>query len=155
VDFLAERVVGRSYQDATLRKEPFLVQTFADLEVFFRAIFDHLETQSRGGEIWRTHHVATIRKIRNRLGNISTRSKGLVTEDGVVNDLPWGEFADRTMYVVDVAGLDPLAQEGPALGHRRSGHFSLSVTARRCIRAAKARFAGRGKLGQARSPGST
>jgi len=111
VDFLAERVVGRSYQDATLRKEPFLVQTFADLEAFFRAIFDHLETQSRGGEIWRTHHVATIRKIRNRLGNISTRSKGLVTEDGVVNDLPWGEFADRTMYVVDVAGLDPLAQD--------------------------------------------
>lgn len=111
VDFLAERVVGREYRDPSLRPEPFQVQTFADLEVFFRAIFDHLEAQSRGGEIWRTHHVATIRKIRNRLGNISTRSKGLVTEDGVVNDLPWGEFADRTMYVVDVAGLDPLAQD--------------------------------------------
>ncbi|MDZ4673812.1 MAG: ATP-binding protein [Gemmatimonadota bacterium] len=111
VDFLAERVVGREYQDPTLRVEPFLVQTFADLEVFFKAIFQYLESQTRGGEIWRTHHIATIRKIRNRLGNISTRSKGLVTEDGVVNDLPWGSFADRTMYVVDVAGLDPLAQD--------------------------------------------
>ncbi len=67
--------------------------------------------QTRGGEIWRTHHIATIRKIRNRLGNISTRSKGLVTDDGEVNDLPWGAFEDRATYVVDVAGLDPLAQD--------------------------------------------
>lgn len=111
VDFLAERVVGREYRDPSLRPEPFTVQTFADLEEFFKAIFQYLESQARGVEIWRTHHVATIRKIRNRLGNISTRSKGLVTEDGVVNDLPWGSFADRTLYVVDVAGLDPLAQD--------------------------------------------
>jgi hypothetical protein len=65
----------------------------------------------KGGEVWRTHHVATIRKVRNRLGNISTRSKGLVTDDGVVNDLPWGRFEDRSVQVIDVAGLDPLAQD--------------------------------------------
>jgi DNA helicase HerA-like ATPase len=28
-----------------------------------------------------------------------------------VNDLPWGAFQDRTVYVIDVAGLDPLAQD--------------------------------------------
>src|SRR5690606_25543282 len=111
IDFLAERVVGREFYDATLRGKPFQVQSFADLDEFFRAIFDFMAAMGKGGEIWRTHHVATIRKVRNRLGNISTRSKGLVTDDGAVNDLPWGEFRDRSIQVIDVAGLDPLAQD--------------------------------------------
>ena len=111
IDFLAERVVGREFVDPTLRTRPFLVQSFADLEEFFRAIFDFMEALGRGSEVWRTHHVATIRKVRNRLSNISTRSKGLVTDDGAVNDLPWGTFRDRAIQVIDVAGLDPLAQD--------------------------------------------
>ncbi len=111
IDFLAERVVGREYQDEMLRGKPFQVQSFADLEEFFRAIFDFMEVLGKGGEVWRTHHLATIRKIRNRLSNISTRSKGLVTDDGAAHDLPWGAFADRSVHVVDVAGLDPLAQD--------------------------------------------
>ena len=108
IDFLSERVVNREFEDPTLGKT-FFVRSFADLDEFFRAIFARLE-EGRG-EIWRTHHVATIRKIRNRLGNISTRSKGLVTDDGEVSDLPWGAFEDRGLYVVDVAGIDPLAQD--------------------------------------------
>jgi uncharacterized protein len=111
IDFLAERVVGREYQDEMLRGQPFRVQSFADLEQFFRAIFDFMEALGKGGEVWKTHHLATIRKVRNRLSNISTRSKGLVTDDGAANDLPWGRFEDRSVYVVDVAGLDPLAQD--------------------------------------------
>jgi len=111
IDFLAERVVGREYVDETLRTKSFMVQSFADLEEFFRRIFDFMETMGKGGEVWRTHHVATIRKVRNRLSNISTRSKGLVTDDGVSNDLPWGRFQDRSVHVIDVAGLDPLAQD--------------------------------------------
>jgi hypothetical protein len=111
IDFLAERVVGREYEDGTLRNKPFHVQSFADLEEFFRAIFDFMEAMGRGGEVWKTHHLATIRKVRNRLSNISTRSKGLVTDDGAAHDLPWGAFADRSVSVVDVAGLDPLAQD--------------------------------------------
>jgi hypothetical protein len=111
IDFLAERVVGREFVDRDLREAPFLVQSFADLEEFFRRIFDFLEAVGRGGEVWRTHHVATIRKVRNRLGNISTRSKGLVTDSGEVSDLPWGAFEDRGVYVVDLAGVDPLAQD--------------------------------------------
>ena len=110
IDFLADRVVGKEYVDTTLRQAPFRVQTFADLNDFFRAIFDYAEALGRG-EVWRTHHLATIRKVRNRLSNISTRSKGLVTDDGVVNDLPWGEFQDRSVLCIDVAGLDPLAQD--------------------------------------------
>ena len=111
IDFLAERVVGREYLDETLRTRPFTVQTFADLEDFFRRIFDYMEGLGKGGEVWKTHHVATIRKVRNRLSNISTRSKGLVTDDGVASDLPWGRFEDRSVQVIDVAGLDPLAQD--------------------------------------------
>ncbi|MFI5235304.1 MAG: ATP-binding protein [Gemmatimonadales bacterium] len=111
IDFLAERVVGKEFVDHELRDRPFLVNTFADLDEFFRAIFDYVETLGRGGEVWRTHHVATIRKVRNRLGNISTRAKGLVTDDGPASDLPWGKFRDRSVLVVDVAGVDPLAQD--------------------------------------------
>jgi len=111
IDFLADRVVGREYQDDMLRGRPFQVQSFADLDEFFRAIFDFMEVLGKGGEVWKTHHVATIRKVRNRLSNISTRSKGLVTDDGAAHDLPWGEFTDRSVHVVDVAGLDPLAQD--------------------------------------------
>jgi hypothetical protein len=110
IDFLAERVVGKEFEDNTLPRT-FSVRSFADLDEFFRAIFAVLEDSPRGGEVWKTHHIATIRKIRNRLGNISTRSKGLVTDDGEVNDLPWGGFEDRGLYVVDVAGIDPLAQD--------------------------------------------
>ncbi|MFL5495503.1 MAG: ATP-binding protein [Gemmatimonadales bacterium] len=111
IDFLAERVVGREYQDDMLRGKPFRVQSFADLEEFFRAIFDFMEVLGKGAEVWKTHHLATIRKIRNRLTNISTRSKGLVTDEGDAHDLPWGAFRDRSVHVVDVAGLDPLAQD--------------------------------------------
>ena len=111
IDFLVERVVGKVYQDEMLRAKPFEVQSFADLEEFFRAIFEFMEILGKGGEVWKTHHLATIRKVRNRLPNICTRSKGLVTDDGAANDLPWGQFDDRGVYVIDVAGLDPLAQD--------------------------------------------
>ncbi|HEU5358125.1 MAG TPA: hypothetical protein VFU45_03310 [Gemmatimonadales bacterium] len=110
IDFLADRVVGKEFEDRQLRDRPFLVNTFADLEEFFRAIFDYVEALGRA-EVWRTHHIATIRKVRNRLGNISTRAKGLVTDDGAASDLPWGRFRDRSALVVDVAGVDPLAQD--------------------------------------------
>jgi len=108
IDFLSDRVVDKEFDDGfggTHR-----VVTFADLERLFRSIFDGLELAARG-DTWRTHHIATIRKVRNRLSNISTRCKGLVTDDGPSNDLPWGRFEDRAVYVVDVANVDPLGQD--------------------------------------------
>jgi len=88
------------------------VQTFADLDRFFRSIFDGLEITAGGrSDTWRTHHIATMRKVRNRLLNISTRCKGLVTDDGPSSDLPWNEFQDRTVYVIDIANVDPLGQD--------------------------------------------
>ena len=108
IDFLSDRVVRRAFDDGFGGQHR--VETFADLERLFRSIFDGLELASRG-DIWRTHHIATIRKVRNRLGNVSTRCKGLVTDDGPASDLPWGQFADRTVYVIDVANVDPLGQD--------------------------------------------
>ena len=108
IDFLADRVVEKEFFDewGTTHR----VRTFSDLERLFRSIFEGLEAQGRS-DMWRTHHVATIRKVRNRLLNISTRCKGLVTDDGTVSDLPFGAFEDRAVYVLDVAGMDQLAQD--------------------------------------------
>lgn len=108
IDFLADRVVGQQFDDGFGRVHR--VQTFADLEALFRSIFDGVEASSRA-DVWRTHHIATIRKVRNRLSNVSTRCKGLVTDDGPSSDLPWGAFEDRTVYVIDLANVDPLGQD--------------------------------------------
>lgn len=108
IDFLSDRVVRRDFDDGF--GDTHHVETFADLERLFRSIFDGLENTARG-DIWRTHHIATIRKVRNRLGNVSTRCKGLVTDDGPASDLPWGRFEDRAVYVLDVANVDPLGQD--------------------------------------------
>ena len=108
IDFLSDRVVRREFADGFGGEHR--VETFADLERLFRSIFDGLENAGRG-DIWRTHHIATIRKVRNRLGNVSTRCKGLVTDDGPASDLPFGRFEDRGVYVIDVANVDPLGQD--------------------------------------------
>jgi DNA helicase HerA-like ATPase len=108
IDFLQERVINRDFSDPMLASSH-RVRSFGDLEAFFRDLLRGLE--DRGGEGWRTHHVATIRKVRNRLSNISTRCAGLVTDEGTVSDLPFGSFQDRTVYVVDVASLEEDAQD--------------------------------------------
>jgi hypothetical protein len=109
IDFIRERVVDRDFSDAILGNKRYLVRSFADLEVWFRDLLSALEGKNSEG--WRTHHIATIRKVRNRLSNISTRCAGLVTDDGAVSDLPFGSFQDRTVYVIDVASLEEAAQD--------------------------------------------
>ena len=109
IDFIRERIVDREFSDALLGNKRYLVRSFADLEAWFRDVLSALEGKNADG--WRTHHVATIRKVRNRLSNISTRCAGLVTDDGAVSDLPFGSFADRTVYVIDVASLEEDAQD--------------------------------------------
>jgi uncharacterized protein len=109
IDFIRERVVDREFGDPMLGNKRYLVRSFADLEQWFRDVLSAME--GKNGESWRTHHVATIRKVRNRLSNISTRCAGLVTDDGAVSDLPFGSFQDRTVYVIDVASLEEDAQD--------------------------------------------
>jgi hypothetical protein len=109
IDFIRERIVDREFSDPILGSKRYLVRSFADLEAWFRDVLNALEGKNADG--WRTHHVATIRKVRNRLSNISTRCAGLVTDDGAVSDLPFGSFEDRTVYVIDVASLEEDAQD--------------------------------------------
>ena len=109
IDFIRERVVDQDFHDGALGAAPHRVQSFTDLERWFRDLLRAMEEKNQ--ESWRTHHVATIRKVRNRLTNISTRCRGLVTDDGTVSDLPWGAFNDRGVYVVDVANLEEDAQD--------------------------------------------
>ena len=109
IDYIRERVVDQEFKDPELNGAVHRVQSFTDLENWFRDVLRTMEEKNR--ETWRTHHVATIRKVRNRLTNISTRCRGLVTDDGTVSDLPWGDFKDRAVYVVDVANLEEDAQD--------------------------------------------
>ncbi len=108
IDFIRERVVGKDFEEPGF-KTVHRVQSFADLDAWFREVLRKLEDSN--GDTWRTHHAATIRKVRNRLSNLSTRCAGLVTDDGAVSDLPFGEFQDRTVYVVDVANVEEDAQD--------------------------------------------
>lgn len=108
IDFIRERVVNQEFSDPLLPRA-FTVRSFADLADWFRELLRGMEAHD--SETWRTHHVATIRKVRNRLTNISTRCRGLVTDDGTSNDLPWGAFRDRAVYVVDVAASEEDAQD--------------------------------------------
>jgi uncharacterized protein len=107
IDFVRERVVQRRFEleDGSVHE----VRSFTQLDAWFRALLKHLE--ARNLESWRTHHAATIRKVRNRLTNIATRCRGLVTDDGEPSDLPFGRFEDRTVYVVDVAQQEEDAQD--------------------------------------------
>src|SRR6478752_684971 len=108
IDFITENVVDKEFSDPILSKKH-RVQSFADLDAWFRDVLQGME--KKDGESWRTHHVATIQKVRNRLSNISTRCAGLVTDSGAVSDLPFGSFEDRTVYVIDVASLEEDAQD--------------------------------------------
>ena len=109
IEFIRERVVGRAMGPEQGMTHHHLVRTFRDLEAWFEDVLWTCEQNSR--ENWRTHHVATIRKVRNRLLNLSTRAKGLVSNDATVSDLPWGQFEDRHLYVIDVANVEPEAQD--------------------------------------------
>jgi DNA helicase HerA-like ATPase len=109
IDFIRERVVDREFRDELLGSRTHVVRSFADLEAWFKDVLQAVERTNK--ESWRTHHVATIRKVRNRLTNISTRCAGLVTDEGDVSDLPFGNFDDRTVYVIDVASLEEDAQD--------------------------------------------
>jgi DNA helicase HerA-like ATPase len=108
IDFIKENVLDKKFVDPMLER-PHSVASFADLDAWFRDVLRALE--KKDDQSWRTHHVATIRKVRNRLSNISLRCKGLVADDGATSDLPFGSFQDRTVYVIDVAGLEEDAQD--------------------------------------------
>jgi DNA helicase HerA-like ATPase len=109
IDFIRDKIAGKEFRDERLAKRTYKVDSFAELDEWFRDVLSMLEEGN--SETYRTHHVATIRKVRNRLTNIALRCAGLVTSEGTVSDLPFGSFEDRGVYVVDVALLEEDAQD--------------------------------------------
>jgi len=109
IDFIRDKIAGREFRDERLARRTYKVDSFAELDEWFRDVLAMLEEAN--SESYRTHHVATIRKVRNRLTNIALRCAGLVTAEGTVSDLPFGSFEDRGVYVVDVALLEEDAQD--------------------------------------------
>jgi hypothetical protein len=107
IQYINQRVVDQT-SDVGDRK--LTVRDFRDLDEWFNSVLRYLETSGKG-DVWQTHHYATIRKVYNRLSNLVTRYKGLISPDETICDLPWGEFGDRTVYVIDVANLDSQAQD--------------------------------------------
>jgi DNA helicase HerA-like ATPase len=111
VDFIRDRVLEQPFGPGSgqplMRNH--LVRTFRDLEDWFDDVLACCEQS--GADRWMTHHTATIRKVRNRLNGIVSRAHGLVVNDDAVSDLPWGSFEDRAVYVVDVANVEPEAQD--------------------------------------------
>lgn len=106
IEYIKDRVVN---QTSEVCKQQIRVENFQELNRWFDLVLREMEESNRSE--WKTHHYATIRKVYNRLSNLSTRYQGLISPDEIRSDLPWGDFEDRTVYVVDVANLDPQAQD--------------------------------------------
>ncbi len=87
----------------------FQVSNFSELVKWFEVVLGYMEMRNQKN--WRSFAVETIRKIQNRLVNLTTRFAGLVSEGEDTFDLPWGKFQDRTVYVIDVANLSAEAQD--------------------------------------------
>ncbi len=88
---------------------PFMpVTNFAELTEWLDTVLQVAET--RGREAWRSHAYATIRKVYNRLSNLTTRYRGLIGESGYISDLP-DQFEDRTVYVIDVSQVEQEEQD--------------------------------------------
>ena len=109
IEFIKERVVDQDFPDDKYLSTKHLVRSFGDLERWFRDLLGGLERANAAS--WRTHHEATSRKVRNRLSSISTRCRGLVTDDGTVSDPSFGSFLDRGVKVADVANVEGYAQD--------------------------------------------
>lgn len=106
IQFINQRIVD---QPSEVDGQQITVRNFRDLNQWFDMVLNEMEHNNRSE--WKTHHYATVRKVYNRLSNLSTRYRGLISPDEYTSDLPWGNFEDRTVYVIDVANLEPQAQD--------------------------------------------
>ncbi|MCE5322912.1 ATP-binding protein [bacterium] len=106
ISYIKDRVVNQTIE---VNGQQITVRNFQDMNHWFDMVLKEMEQSNRSE--WKTHHYATIRKVYNRLSNLSTRYQGLVSPDEFRSDLPWGDFEDRAVYVVDVANVDPQAQD--------------------------------------------
>lgn len=83
------------------------IDTFARLEAFFK---ENLEEKEENEEAkgWRSHHPATLVRLRRMLTNLPARCGGLLTQGNAKRneDIPAGGWKHGDVVVVDVAGLN-------------------------------------------------
>lgn len=84
------------------------VTNFAELTAWLDTVLTISENLGRAA--WRSHAYPTIRKVYNRLSNLTTRYRGLVGESGYKSDIP-PQFENRTVYVIDVSQLEQEEQD--------------------------------------------
>ena len=106
ISYIKDRVVN---QTSDANGQQITVRNFQDMNQWFDLVLKEMESSNRSE--WKTHHYATIRKVYNRLSNLSTRYQGLISPNEYRSDLMDEKFEDRTVYVVDVANVDPQAQD--------------------------------------------
>lgn len=87
------------------------VLSFEELEGRLSQIIQELDANEQS--TYQSHHVATIRKMRNRLTNIPGRCPGLIAPGrvGEEADIPLHQLQDRDIFVIDVSGLGTTAQD--------------------------------------------
>ena len=112
IDFLAERVVGREYQDDMLRGKPFHgAELRRSRGVLPRDLRFHGGAgQGRRGveDASRRHDPEDPQPAEQHL---APAPRGWSPTTARRTTCPGARFDDRSVHVVDVAGLDPLAQD--------------------------------------------
>jgi hypothetical protein len=106
LSLIEEKVIRNPHAEYT---HGIKVTNFTRLEEWFRSIIEDLEAENK--REWHSHNIATLYKVRNRLLNITNRCRGLVGNGDAVFDLPWGQFQKNHIYVIDVANMEPTAQD--------------------------------------------
>lgn len=106
ISYIKDRVVN---QPSEVNGQPIHVRNFQDMNHWFDLVLKEMESKNQSD--WKTHHYATIRKVYNRLSNLSQRYRGLISPDEFRSDLFDKPFEDRGVYVVDVANMEPQAQD--------------------------------------------
>jgi len=86
------------------------VDTFAKLDRWFAEVISAAsedDGQSKSAWAWRSHHIATVRRIRRMLTALPARCGGLLALDaaGESDDVPISGWKHGQTVVVDIAGL--------------------------------------------------
>jgi hypothetical protein len=99
--FLADFEEAHFYTTNPARR----VDTFAGLDAWFADKIDNVADGETMG--WRSHHIATLRRIRRMLTMIPKRCGGLISMEKTrpSEDIPVDAFRPGQVLVVDIAGL--------------------------------------------------
>jgi uncharacterized protein len=88
------------------------IDTFAKLSAWFDGLFAEAEANEGLTTPWRSHHIATLRRLRRMLEGLVARGGGLISTGSARpgEDVPDSGWTHGQVTVVDIAGLDASMQ---------------------------------------------